>query len=283
MASKLADGQHEIVGRHAAAGGSWSDLGGQFLLVMLSLAGLIGLVAPTLIVILTSFDTRQFISFPPEGFSLARYAEIFQSPEIIRGARISAAVALLVVAINLLIGVPAGIALVRRDFPGKPILTAFLLSPIMLPGIVIGIAILFFYSVLSLPVSIPLMILSHVVITLPFMIRLTLARMEHLDPHLEEAAENLGAGSWDVFRYVIFPQLRPGIVAGSAFAFLASFDNLTVSLFTAPVLQRPLPMELFYMMRFDLNPVVAAVAALQFAAAFLILLAIGPRMGSPPT
>jgi putative spermidine/putrescine transport system permease protein len=258
----------------------WTDLFGAVLLGVLATAGIAGLVIPTLIVAITSLDTQQFIGFPPQGFSLERYREMFQSPVILRAAQISAVTSAFTVAIGVALGVPAAIALVRREFRGKALVTAFLLSPLMLPGIVIGVAMLIFYSAVGLRLSLPLLVLSHVVLTLPFIVRLTMARMERLDRQLEDAARNLGAREWQVFRYVVLPQLRPGIAAGAAFAFLISFDNLTVSLFTAPVRQRPLPIELFYLMRFDLDPVVAAVAAFQFLIALGLLLFLGRKLGA---
>jgi len=258
----------------------WTDLIGAVLLGVLATVGIAGLVIPTLIVAVTSFDTQEFIGFPPRGFSLARYREMFQSSVILRSAQISAVTSAFTVMIGAVLGVPAAIALVRGEFRGKALVTAFLLSPIMLPGIVIGVAMLVFSSALGLRLSLPLLVLSHVVFTLPFVVRLTMARMERIDRQLEDAARNLGAREWQVFRHVLLPQLWPGIAAGAAFAFLISFDNLSVSLFMAPVRQRPLPIELFYLMRFDLDPVVAAVAALQFLIALCLLLFFGRKLGT---
>lgn len=258
----------------------WKDMAGGGLLYSLAAFSLAALVIPTLVVVITSFDTRAFIGFPPAGFSLDRYAQIFRSRAILQSAATSFGAALLTVAIDLLFGIPAAIALGRGNLPGRTILTSLLLSPIMLPGLVIGIAILMFYSSMGLRVSIPLLIVAHVVFTMPFVIRLTLAAMEKLDPSLEEAAQNLGADAWQVFRHVLLPQLKPGIVAGAAFAFLNSFDNLTLSLFLAPVRTRTLPVELFYRMRFNLDPVVAAVAAFQFLFAFALLALLQRRAGA---
>ena len=253
------------------------DAAGAALVGSLALFGLAALVVPTLIIVITSFDSRQVISFPPSGLSLDRYRRMLVSPEVRAGAALSATTAAAAVAIDLLLGVPAAIALVRRRFRGQSLLLGFLQSPIMLPGIVIGIAILLFYSSLGLSPSVPLMVVSHVVLTLPFVIRITMARMERIDTRLEEAAANLGANVLQVFWHVVMPQLWPGIVAGAAFAFLISFDNLTVSLFTAPVRQRPLPIELFYRMRFDLDPIVSAIATCQIGLALLVL-AVGGRI-----
>jgi len=250
------------------------------MLLGLATIGLLSLVLPTLIVVVESFDTRRFIAFPPAGFSLDRYRSVIHSDFLIQAAELSLVCALITVTLDLLLGIPAAIALVRGSFRGKELVTAYLLSPIMLPGIVIGIAILIFYSAFGFSQSIPLMVLSHVVFTLPFVIRLTMARMERTNQSLEEAAENLGANPWQIFRHILLPQLWPGIVAGGGFAFLNSFDNLTISLFTAPIRQRPLPIELFYMTRFDLDPRVSAVAAMEFVFAFLLVALLDGKLRS---
>jgi len=258
----------------------WLDRFGGAILITLATVGLLSLILPTLIVVVESFDTRSFIAFPPEGFSFARYRDVLGSEIIVQSAELSFLCSLATVAIDLLLGVPAAIAIVRGNFRGKDIVTGFLLAPIMLPGIVTGIAILLFYSLFGFSQSIPLMILSHVVFTLPFMIRLTMARMERTNQSLEEAAESLGAGQWQVFRLILLPQLWPGIIAGGGFAFLNSFDNLTISLFTAPIRERPLPIELFYMTRFDLDPRVSAVAAIEFVFAFALVALFDSKLRS---
>jgi putative spermidine/putrescine transport system permease protein len=258
----------------------WLDRLGVTLLVLLAGIGLLSLVVPTIIVVVESFDTRRFIGFPPQGYSLDRYRDILRSPIILQSAKLSAITALATVTIDLLVGVPAAMTLVRRQFRGKNLLTVFLLSPIMVPGIVIGISVLIFYSALGFSQSLPLMVMSHVVFTLPFVIRLTMAQMERVDRTLEEAAENLGANRWQVFRHILAPQLWPGAAAGGGFAFLNSFDNLTVSLFTAPIRNRPLPIELFYMMRFNLDPRVSAIASLEFLFALLLVALVGRKLRS---
>lgn len=254
-----------------------ADYGWNLLMRGLAWLGIAALIVPTVIVMVTSFDTRSFISFPPEGFSTERFAEMVANEDIRSAALSSLVVAVAAVVLDLIIGVPAAIGLVRREFRGKALLLGFLQTPIMLPGIVIGIALLFFFSALALTLSLPLLVLSHVVITLPFVIRITMARMERADVRVEEAAANLGATKWQVFRLIQLPFLTPGMVAGSGFAFLISFDNLTVSLFTAPVREPTLPIDLFFRMRFDLDPVVSAVATLQILMT-LVIFVIGFRM-----
>ena len=193
----------------------WLDRFGAVLLFTLAAIGLLSLILPTLIVVMESFDTRRFISFPPAGFSFARYRGVFSSPVIVQSAELSFVCALILITVDLLLGVPAAIALVRGDFRFKAAITVFLLSPIMLPGIVIGISVLIFFSLLGASPSVPLMVLSHVVFTLPFVIRLTMARMERTNATMDEASENLGANPWQTFRFVLLPQLWPGLIAGA--------------------------------------------------------------------
>lgn len=247
------------------------DIIGAVILVALAAAALIALLFPMLVIVLVSFDTGPILRFPPQDFSLARYAELPQLDGFLDAITLSLGVGLAVVAIDILLGVPAAITLVRGQFRGKSLLIAFLQSPMMVPGIVVGVAILLFLSFVGLNVSVPLMLLSHVVITLPFLVRITFARMESANRTLEEAAEDLGANRWQVFRHVVLPHLLPGIAGGSALAFLLSFDNLPVSIFTAPVVGPPLPVYLFRLLLYEIDPIVAPIATLQILITFLVL------------
>lgn len=250
-----------------------ADVTGRAVIYGLAVIGLLTLVLPTVITLITAFDTRQFIGFPPEGFGVERFVELSQNASITEAAVTSVTVGVAAVFIDLLLGIPAAIALVRREFRGKAFLLGFLQIPIMLPGIVIGIALLIFFSTVGYDLSYEILVAGHVVLTFPFVLRVTMARMERADVSVEEAARNLGASSWVVFSRIQLPFLAPGIVAGAAFAFLTSFDNLTISLFLTPVGDMTLPVELFFLMRFNLDPVVAAVAAVQVLLTLVIIVA----------
>lgn len=238
---------------------------------------LLALVFPSVLVVITSFNASDFLTFPPQGWSLRWYQAMAGNWEVRQAATLSLKVAALVVAIDLLLGVPAAFPLTRARFRGRELLMTFILSPLMLPGIVIGIGLLFFYMLLGLSLSFPLLVISHVVVTLPFIVSMTGARLATLDPTYEEAALNLGASQVQKFAHIVLPQLWPGIAAGAAFAFLLSFDNFTVSLFTASDRLRPLPIVLFYLLRYDINPLVGAVSSLEIGLALLMLL-VGSRL-----
>ena len=246
-------------------------------LAILCVTALLGLILPSILVVISSFNASDFLTFPPQGWSTRWYVAMAQNWEVRKSALLSFRVALVVVGVDILLGVPAAFPLVRSRLPGANLIKSFLLSPLMLPGIVIGIGLLFFYMVLGLSLSFPLLAASHVVVTLPFVISMTSARLITLNVALEEAASGLGASQAQTFFHVILPHLWPGIAAGAAFAFLLSFDNFTVSLFTASDRLRPLPIVLFYLLRYDINPLVGAVSTLEIGLALAILL-VGTRL-----
>ena len=246
-------------------------------LAILCVTALLGLILPSILVVISSFNASDFLTFPPQGWSTRWYVAMAQNWEVRKSALLSFRVALVVVGVDILLGVPAAFPLVRSRLPGANLIKSFLLSPLMLPGIVIGIGLLFFYMVLGLSLSFPLLAASHVVVTLPFVISMTSARLITLNVALEEAASGLGASQAQTFFHVILPHLWPGIAAGAAFAFLLSFDNFTVSLFTASDRLRPLPIVLFYLLRYDINPLVGAVSTLEIGLALVTLL-VGTRL-----
>lgn len=246
------------------------DLAGGFLLGVFSVISLLALVLPMVVIIIVSFDSGPILRFPPAEFSIERYIAVINNRELIEATKLSLYTSLITVLIDILLGVPAAIGIVRGNFFGKAFIVGFLQSPIMIPGIVIGIAILFFVSFAGFNVSVPLMILSHVVVTMPYVIRITVARMESANKALEEAAQNLGANTMQVFRFILLPHLMPGIVGGSAFAFLLSFDQLPVSLFTAPIIDPPLPVYLFRLLLYSIDPMVAAIATIQIILTMVI-------------
>jgi len=258
----------------------FSDIAGAVILILLSLVTVIALILPMAVIVIVSFDTGPMLRFPPQDFSFQRYLDILDLPGFLDAVRLSVIVASIVVAIDLLLGIPAAIALVRGKFRAKSFILGFLQSPMMVPGIVIGISILFFVSFVGMNVSVFLMTLSHVVITLPFMVRITYARMQSANITLEEAAQNLGASRWQVFRHVTLPHLMPGLIGGSAFAFLLSLDNLPTSIFTAPIIDVPLPVYLFRLLLYYTDPIVSPIATLQIILTFVVLLIASRTVGT---
>ncbi len=253
------------------------------------------LFLPTVVVILASFTSTAYLSFPPAGFSLRWYARLLASTEILRAARTSVIVAGLATLGALALGVLTAFPLVRGRFRGRDALLAFTLAPLMLPSIVLGIALLFFFGFLQVRLSLATLVVSHVLITFPYVMRTSAAALTQVDPALEEAASNLGASAWQTLGHVTLPLLAPGLAVGAGFAFIESFDNLALSIFVAGQRQETLPMRLFQLLVSDIDPVVAAVSTALIAASFLLLLmvyrlagfrqvmrAVGERRAQPP-
>ena len=255
-----------------------ADIAVKTIMIMVCVISIVALVLPSLLVVVMSFNSGEFITFPPQGFSLRWYKTMIDSWEIKKAAMVSINAACIVTFIDILLGVPAAWVLVRCQFRGRELLNSFILSPLMLPGMIIGIGILFFFSLMGFSISYEMMILSHVVVTVPYTVRLTVSRLINLNPTLEEASKNLGANSTQTFLHIVLPKLIGGIVAGAAFSFLMSFDNLTVSLFTSSINERPLPLEVFYLLRYDINPVVAAISTVEIVLATSVLI-IGSSLG----
>lgn len=252
---------------------------GKAALVAMTGFALLLLVAPSLIVVAVSFEPRGYISFPPSGFSLRWYQSVFENRQLMDSIWVSLQVATWVTLIGLLLGVPAAFASVRGNFPGKAGVNAFLLSPQMMPGMVIGIASLFFGAYVAFRASNLMLVLSLSVFCLPFTIRIVMARLAGLDPRLDEASANLGAGPVETFARVTLPQLGPAILAAAAFTFIEAFDNVTVALFTSDVRGRPLPVELYYLVQYDSSPAIAAISALEIGLSLVVMLILARTIG----
>ena len=255
------------------------DRFGIAVLVAITSFSLLLLVAPSLIVIAVSFEPRAYISFPPSGFSLRWYTSVIENRQLTDSVLVSLRISLVVAIVCLALGVPAAFASVRGTFAGKSAFNAFLLAPQMIPGMVIGIASLFFGAYFAFRASDTMLILALSVFCLPFVVRITMARLAGLDPRLDEASANLGAAKLETFLRVTLPQLAPALLAAAAFTFIEAFDNVTVALFTSDVRARPLPVELYYLVQFDNSPAIAAISALEIGLSFLAMLLIAKTVG----
>ena len=224
---------------------------------------------PMLLTLYLSLFDEQMIVFPPHGYTFAWYGRIagnFGGP-----IWTSLRIALAAVALSLLIGIPAGIGLSRYRFRGRDALSTLLLSPLTVPGIAIGLAIYVLaiwieeQTGLALTGSITLLIMAHVLITMPWVIRLCLAGLTNHERATEEAAASLGANPLLVIWRVTLPAMRSGIVAGALFAFIVSFENLELNLFLVAPGLNTLPVAVLQYLGYHIDPLVAAVAVAQMA------------------
>lgn len=248
-------------------------------IICLGVLALVILVAPSIIVLIISFDTRAYVSFPPEGFTFDWYARVFEQGVLVDAMLNSLQVGVTVTALCILLGVPTALACVRGRFPGATALSVFVLIPHMVPGIVLGVAILFAGALIGIGPSIWLQSISIAVFVLAVMVRTVMSRLQRLDPALEEAAANLGATSFQSLRTVTFPLLLPAILAGAVFTFVEGFDNLSVAIFTHGFRDRPLPVELLAMVQTTNSPLVAAISGVQILLAVIALMLVALSIG----
>ncbi|MHB0706186.1 Spermidine/putrescine transport system permease protein potC [Roseomonas mucosa] len=239
----------------------------RWLVAALTAAGLALIFVPLVLTLYLSVFDETLITFPPRGYTLHWYARII--PEFGGPLQTSLMVALAAVAISLLIGVPAGIGLSRYSFPGRSLVSTLLLAPLTMPGIAIGLgiyvlAILFEERTqVAVSGSVWLMVAAHVLIALPWVVRLCLASLANHDRSAEEAAASLGARPFLVVWRVTLPAMRSGIVAGALFAFIVSFENLEMTLFLIAPGMTTLPISVLQYLQYRLDPLVAAVAVAQ--------------------
>ncbi len=237
------------------------------------------LVAPVLIVIATSFTTTQALRFPPPGLSLRWYGDLFdpvRSAPIHNAALNSVWVAGWATLIGSVLSVLAALAITRVSRPSARALEASFLSPLVLPTLSYGLAALMFFSVLGIRPSLNLLIAGHLVVIAPFVFRTTLASLTQLDPALLEASSNLGASRFYSFRRITLPLIAPGIAAGAFLAFIASMDNVPVSLFLSTARTSMLPIRMWGMMESTLDVRIAAIAGVLIVA-ILILMVVMDR------
>ncbi|HEY9466182.1 MAG TPA: ABC transporter permease [Vicinamibacterales bacterium] len=239
-------------------------------------------VAPVLIVLITSFNSTN-ISFPPQEWSLDAYFNI--SDLAIRAFLTSLALGFLCVFISALISIPAGLALARGRIPGRSAIETVLRSPLQLPPIVLGLALMQYFilwrDVLSLNLmgSFAGLLFSHVLIVTPYMLAAIIARVSSIRPQLEEAAAGLGARSWLIMFRISVPLLRPGVIAGMFLGFVMSFEDVAVSIFLVGANTNTFPVYLFGSAQVSNEPALYAVATLGTVIAVLIALVVERFVG----
>ncbi len=219
--------------------------------------------APIVAVILLSFNPQQFGSFPMEGFSFKWYVELAHNSTILAAFKNSLVLGSLTAVLTTLIGIPAAMAFVRYDFWGKNTLNTLLLTPIMIPEVVLGVALLIFIRWLQQPKSFLLLLIGHVVLTLPYVLLVVQARLVGIKREYEEAALSLGANSLQTFREVTLPLLTPAILAGMLFSFTISFDDVTATLFWATARSQTVPVKIFGMLRNSISPEINALGTVM--------------------
>lgn len=244
---------------------------------MVAMLGLVlaFLVTPLLVTCLLAFDSRSFLGpLPPPALSLRWFEKLASLDYVATGLATSLKIAVLATVIDVLVGTTAAVALDRGDFRGRGLLMAAFLSPLIVPAVVIGLALLLFLSRIGVVDGFTRLLCGHVVITLPYVVRTVLASLAGRDRRLTEAALVLGATEREAFWTITLPLIRSGMVTGAVFAFAVSLDDVAVSMFLTDPSTYTLPVALVSSMRasFDLSIAAAAVLLMAVTAVLIIVL-----------
>jgi len=221
------------------------------------------LFAPVVVVVLLSFNASQFGSFPMEGLSIRWFVELWENDSIVRAFQVSLLLGVLTAILSTTLGILASLALVRYRFPGKEWISTLLVAPILVPEVVLGVALLLFMRWASVPKSFALLLMGHVLITLPFVVLVVQARLIGIRRDVEEAAMSLGANRMQTFFQITLPLLMPAVFAGTLFAFTISFDDITATLFWKPAGVETVPTQIFAMLRNSISPEINALGTVM--------------------
>ncbi|WP_339488816.1 ABC transporter permease [Pseudomonas sp. EL_65y_Pfl2_R95] len=260
--------------------GFWYHLG-SWLLKGSSWLVLFFLIMPILVIIPLSFNVEPFFSFTkgmltfqPEAYSLRWYSAIFSDPKWILAIKNSFFIGICATLIATILGTCAAVGLARDDMPARRLITALLLSPMIVPLIITAAGMFFFYSDLGLAGNYLGVILAHAALGTPFVIITVTATLAGFDYSLVRAGLNLGARPVRVFWDIIMPLIRPGVISGALFAFITSFDEVVVILFMAGPQQRTIPRQMFSGLREQINPSILAIATLLILLSIIMLVTL---------
>ena len=220
------------------------------------------LLLPVVFIVLLSFGSSRWLAFPPPGWTLKWYQQLFADPAWLDAALTSARIATMTAILSVVIGLLASFALVRGNFRGREILRGLLLTPMVLPVVVFAIAIYAFFLRLGLGGTSIGFVIAHTVLALPFAIIPIATALEGFDKSIEDAAIVCGASPLEARLRITLPSIRIGIFSAAIFSFLASWDEVVVAIFMASPSLQTLPVKIWGSLRSDLSPVIAAASSL---------------------
>ncbi|MBO8140852.1 MAG: ABC transporter permease [Firmicutes bacterium] len=237
------------------------------------------ILAPILVILPASLADGPAFVFPPRGFTTAWYARLIHDPQLGGSLLVSLGIGLAAAAGAVALGAAVALGIERGRIPARGVWLNLFLGPLVLPLILTGLAMLMFFSSLGWIGSTWGIVIAHIVLTTPYAVRTVLASLTAVNPALEEAAWVHGAEPWYAFRTVVFPQIRPGLVAGGLFAFLVSLDEYTVTVFlTGPGLVT-LPIRIFQYITLHVDPTVSALASAMVIVSAALLIVAERKLG----
>lgn len=232
------------------------------------------MLAPLLMVVLVSFTDKGYIAMPFDGASWRWYLAILKNDDFVDAFWRSLALGVGAATLATLLAVPAGMAIAWHRFPGREAVLGLLLSPLMVPHVVLGIALLRFLTLIGLPGTMWGLTAAHTVLVLPYVLRLVVAAATGFDRTVAQAAESLGASAWTVFRRVELPLIVPGVAGGWLIAFINSFDELTMSIFVASAGTETLPVKMYHHIANTIDPLLASISTVLIALTLVLMMVL---------
>ena len=232
------------------------------------------MLAPLLVVVLVSFTDKGYIALPFDGASWRWYRAILAAPDFIDAFWRSLALGAAAATFATLLAVPAGMAIAWHRFAGRDALLGLLLSPLMVPHVVLGIALLRFLTQIGASGSWWGLTAAHTVLVLPYVLRLVVAAATGFDRSVSQAAQSLGASGWTVFRRIELPLIVPGVAGGWLIAFINSFDELTMSIFVASAATQTLPVKMYNHIAHTIDPLLASVSTVLIVLTLALMLVL---------
>lgn len=245
--------------------------------VLLGAVLVVFLLAPLVVTILVSFGSSPAFVLPAPGWTLRWYEQLLARDNLFPSILLSLQIAASATVLSLVLGTMAAIALVRGHFRGRQAIATALVSPLMLPSIVLGVSLLHYFRALGLYDAQIALTLAHTVITLPYIVRTVYAGLSLFDFTLIDAARTLGYGYPEAIVRVLLPGLAPAFAAGGLFAFLASMDNYPISIFLVDARNKTLPIQILQYLDEQPDPSIAALAASMIMLTLIIML-LGDRL-----
>lgn len=235
-------------------------------------AGIAFLMAPIPIIILVSFSSAQYLTFPPPGLSLQWYERFLGSNEWVQSIWVSLQVAMYSAILTMVLATMAAIPMVRAEFSRKSIIYAILLAPMIIPVIITAIALYFVFAQFGLTGTVLAITIGHTIVVLPIAFVVLSSTLQGLDPRLERAAISLGASPFVAFYKITLPLLAPGILSAGLFSFLTSFDELIIPLFLGGPTTQTLAVRIWNSVVMEIEPTISAVAVFLIAMTIVVMI-----------
>jgi putative spermidine/putrescine transport system permease protein len=231
------------------------------------------LLAPLAVVVIISFSSAPFLQFPPPGFSLRWYDQLFSTPAWTNALWVSVQLMVPSSLVATILGTAASYGLVRGRVPGATLIAACLMLPIIVPGMITAAALFGIYRGLGLNGTLTGLIIGHTVLLIPYVVATVSTALRVQDVQLEQAAATLGAPPWATFRHITLPLIMPAVMSSLLISMILSFDELIVSLFVSSARVRPVAVQMWSNLLGDFDPTIAAIASVCFLFALLVMVA----------